>query len=1168
MFDERQFIARVEATDPDEFREIMASPTPEEARALRVYLGDERYQRMHIRAIRRQVGRRGAPQDRGNVVVLHGVMGSELSVFDRSGDGDNVWVNLLRIASGRLRHLRLGDDGLSDASPGADVRVTGILKRYYGELLLALSDAWNVRAFWYDWRKDVNVAADELQAQLSGWFGDAVPVHLVAHSMGGLVARSLIANHPRRWRTMWDAGDATAGRVPGTHGGRLVMLGTPNHGSFAIPQAIVGLDDLVQKLTLIDIRHNLPEILEILNSFVGSFQMLPSPIALPEMAPLYEPATWGDLNIVEARLANARAQHEALRDVVDPERMVYVAGTNRATYDDIDDFKHLDRKESYGVTWAGDGRVPHRLGMLATADGRPVPAYYVDEDHGGLPENARILAALDELLTTGATTHLDDTSSVTRRRDAARGAQSAARAEIDAIQAEELGALESLLTRSRTWRTATTGLSTHSGEQPAGASVSDATGIVSFASTDERRIEETLARGILTGRPGHGPVTPLVPFDPAVIEIRVVGGGLDDLDRAVRATADGADHRIDVIAVGHYLGQKPEGAELALDVAISRPPGRRPAALAEADLLISQLAERGTIRGELGQIFLLPDPRADGGADRVIAIAGMGVPGRFGEPELAVVSRELCWALGRLGKRHLATVLIGSGQNNLNPADAALAWIHGIKNAITGSVESEARTLRRVTFVERDPAKLVSIQDAIAAEAQRLRERNRLAIDFLPLGGAELGRVTKAWVRAGSQRDEDIRRKEEDAPETLAATRMTATLEGGVYNFGAITEGASIPERHIPLDPTLVRDANDELAGAWDIERQYERGRFLGQLLFPADFRAQLTTAAPLVLLLDATVARVHWEMVAQHDDDFAASPVAAHRSVARFASGNGPSTSEFDPRRFLGTSRGVTRQLRTTFAPPPQPPPPPRRLLRVLVVADPAEDNRLPGAEAEGAAVADLFERFNLVHEGTENRIEVVKLLGPQEATRTNVLRELMQRSYDVLHFAGHCTYDRERPDASGWIFSNATRITANELNRIDRIPGFIFSNACESGITPDRAELRSVELAPSFAESFFARGVANFVCTAWPVDDLAAQQFALTLYDRLLGMRALDERRRQFDAAAPAQMHLAMRDARLAILETPSGAQTWGAYQHYGNPYLRFFDPVSMAASSGNRR
>ena len=41
---------------------------------------------------------------------------------------------------------------------------------------------------------------------------------------------------------------------------------------------------------------------------------------------------------------------------------------------------------------------------------------------------------------------------------------------------------------------------------------------------------------------------------------------------------------------------------------------------------------------------------------------------------------------------------------------------------------------------------------------------------------------------------------------------------------------------------------------------------------------------------------------------------------------------------------------------------------------------------------------------------------------------------------------------------------------------------------------------------------------------------------------------------------MYAAMRDARRAIATTPNGVRTWGAYQHYGNPYLRFFDPTTM--------
>ncbi len=145
---------------------------------------------------------------------------------------------------------------------------------------------------------------------------------------------------------------------------------------------------------------------------------------------------------------------------------------------------------------------------------------------------------------------------------------------------------------------------------------------------------------------------------------------------------------------------------------------------------------------------------------------------------------------------------------------------------------------------------------------------------------------------------------------------------------------------------------------------------------------------------------------------------------------------------------------------------------------------------------------------------------------------------------------------------------MSANELNRIDRVPKFVFSNACESGVTPDRSRERTAELAPSFAEAFFQRGVANFVCTAWPVDDLAARIFALSLYSWLLGIEVNEDGshlKRQ-----PKPMHYAMREARLSIATIEEGLGTWGAYQHYGNPYFQFFNPREdrNEAEEGKRR
>jgi CHAT domain-containing protein len=140
---------------------------------------------------------------------------------------------------------------------------------------------------------------------------------------------------------------------------------------------------------------------------------------------------------------------------------------------------------------------------------------------------------------------------------------------------------------------------------------------------------------------------------------------------------------------------------------------------------------------------------------------------------------------------------------------------------------------------------------------------------------------------------------------------------------------------------------------------------------------------------------------------------------------------------------------------------------------------------------------------------------------------------------------------------------ISAYELERIDQVPQLVVSNACESGITPDRSVDRSDAHLPSFAEAFFAQGVANYVGTAWPVDDIAARLFATTLYSSLIGLEVGSDG--QFHAADPEAtgllksnpIHLAMLQARLAVARTFGGRGTWGAYQHYGNPYYRILSP-----------
>ena len=1157
MFNERAFISRVERANPEELAHILIRPSLEEERALRVHLGDERYQRMHSMALKRKVSRSVTSNPKGNVVVIHGIMGAELSV-GTSGSGDLTWVNAFRILRGWLDRLRLSDDGRSEANSKYTVTASGIMKRYYGEMLLALAENWNVKDFYFDWRKDLELAADSLNERISSWFDDKAPVHIVAHSMGGLVARTFTKKYKSRWGAMWDKpGNGRAG-------GRLVMLGTPNQGSFAIPQVITGLEGLVRKLALLDLRHNISELLETFNSFVGSYQMLPSPEEMGNIKNLYTAGTYSKFNatVPQQHLNRALAHHQWLKDEVDANRMIYVAGFDQPTFSDISDWDSLDKTRGYQITLDGDGRVTHRLGLL-----KQVPTYYIKEDHGALSTNTTILAALDGLLATGATSALS-TSMPDKR--ATKPSQEQLRAQYEAKQQNDELTLSTALGRmsSRSVPLAARNGEEHSEEN--GVERLDSTVI----SPEERKVEEAITRGFLSYR-GAGTTSDVTtdndsePGVDARIEIGLAYGGIESVDYEKLRTKN--NHAVDAVAVGHYIGVQPQWAELALDRAISAallPKGTK-GVPAQSDLILTQYTERGIIHGKLGQPFLMPDPRvADSNNGRLIAIAGMNEPGRFGVPELTVLARELCWALGRLNKTHLATVMIGSGEGNIPLRNAVAAWLTGIRRAVAGSKFDKGRRLQRVTFVEYNPDKVIQLDKILSRERDK---QQNFEIVYDSLTDIEKNKLmAAAYQRAKEHLDAKWKRNlNETRPEPDAVpSRVTLSLDPdkSTYRFGAITADASIPERDTVIDPNLVWTANTELAGEQIPEVQLERGQFLEGLLMPPDLRKELYGAAPLVMMLDATTARIHWEMVAQPSLD--SSPL--RRPPAR--------TGKFEyADGFLGTSRGFTRQLRTTFAPPPEPPPPPQSVLRVLIVADPAEDAHLPGAEEEAVAVADLFESYASRQQASKQqaskeqaskqqvinptRVEVKRLFGPIDATRTNVLRELMLRPYDILHFAGHCVYQWDgNPNLSGWIF-NAKRkelLSANELNRIDRIPKFVFSNACESGITPDRAQTRDDRLAPSFAEAFFNRGVANFVCTAWPVDDVAARVFAVTLYTHLLGIQA------SAAEPSPVPMHEAMRQARLTIADTPNGRTTWGAYQHYGNPYFRlFYDPADSRAS-----
>lgn len=331
------------------------------------------------------------------VFVVPGFAGSSLSA-----DGVPIWPDLRGLTAGGF--ARLGSDA-------TDVVAGQLLDRTYGALCQTLEQTHDVRPFAYDWRLSIeDTAAALARALAQALSSGSEPVRIVAHGMGGLVARTALAADSALW-------EAFRNRA----GCRLIMLGTQNDGTHTSAMMLMGRDRLMRMLAMIDVSSSALDHAQAIARFPSVLQLLPRDAGFD----LFSADGWQRLHALDPEraswvvpraddLKNAKAFRERYREMPsDAERMVYIAG-HAATpcAIEIETPPAAPAQICFDQTWEGDGQVPWSTGIVAGTLRR----WYAACRHGDLPRDSAVLAALGEILDQGTTTRLSAQPGSARER--------------------------------------------------------------------------------------------------------------------------------------------------------------------------------------------------------------------------------------------------------------------------------------------------------------------------------------------------------------------------------------------------------------------------------------------------------------------------------------------------------------------------------------------------------------------------------------------------------------------------------------------------------------------------------------------------------------------------------------------------------------------------------
>ena len=204
---------------------------------------------------------------------------------------------------------------------------------------------------------------------------------------------------------------------------------------------------------------------------------------------------------------------------------------------------------------------------------------------------------------------------------------------------------------------------------------------------------------------------------------------------------------------------------------------------------------------------------------------------------------------------------------------------------------------------------------------------------------------------------------------------------------------------------------------------------------------------------------------------------------------------------------------------------------LKMLILADPNAD--LKSAYAEGLNIKNQFS-----HKTKKVHVDFKSTHIDKSYVKKNIC------DYDIVHFAGHCEFDKQDVKDSGWVLSDGVFKVEDilKMGQSSSLPALVFSNACHSAqISPSLLDSEYQKANYSMASAFLFAGVRHYIGSIRKIEDNASLVFAREFYAQLINGISVGE---------------SLRLAKLKLVKEYGLASLhWVNYLLYGDPGFVFF-------------